>query len=159
MKFFKNTLALALIAMSSTSFAMDKGQTSFDLNIGSHHSDDTHSGGIAYNEDNYGLGASYAYEDWLDIKAGFFDNSYNKTSVYVGGSLNKDYNFNGLVVSPSAALLLTTGYQDTPENAPAVAPIPLLGLAVGAGPVRANIGYVPFGETRVFTLQMQFIID
>lgn len=147
------------LLLSADAFAMKKGGYALDINLASHHSKDTYNNGTAYNEDNFGLGASYAWEDWLDLKAGFFDNSYNKTSTYVGAFVHKDFRYGELVLSPGVAGFLMTGYDNTPENAPEVAPIPVFGLGVGYSRVKANLGYNPFGKVDVWMLQMSLELN
>ena len=62
-----------------------------------------------------------------------------------------------MLILISGALLLTTGYQDTPEDAPVVAPLPIPGIAFGHRALRLNFGVVPFGNVNFAVLQMQIV--
>jgi len=138
--------------------ALNVYEWSMDINTGSKHSDQTYGNNRYYNEDNKGLGVSYGYTKYLDVKMGFFENSYFKTSTYAGLVLNKDfYIFNDILISPGLGLMLTTGYDDTPVNAPTVAPIFHPSISFGHKLIRSTIGYIPYGEDKVVTFQTQIL--
>ncbi|MGD2117401.1 MAG: hypothetical protein PVG66_03515 [Chromatiales bacterium] len=147
--------------MHSAGHAMDKGEWSIDLNGLSWHDENHYTdNGVtkSYNETNPGVGASIAYRDDLDIKFGFFENSYREQSAYAGVYYHKDfYTDGGWTVAPGVSLLLVSGYDDTPEDAPVIAPIPILGVSFGHKSARFNLGYVPFGEVDFATLQLQIV--
>ncbi|MGH1441762.1 MAG: hypothetical protein ACRBBR_16735 [Cellvibrionaceae bacterium] len=150
------------ILFSSNTLALDSYEWSMDINTGSKHSDQSYKNSYGnnqyYNEDNEGFGITYGYKDYLDIKMGFFENSYFKTSTYIGAVLNKDfYIFNDIVISPGLGLMLTTGYDDTPIDAPVIAPIFHPSISFGHKLLRSTIGYIPYGEDKVITFQTQIL--
>ena len=147
-------LLLGCVLLPTVSSAMDKGNWGLDLNLASRHSRDNYGTG-AYNEDNFGLGVAYAWRNDWDLKLGFFDNSYDKTSVYAGAIWHKDFYRGNWTIAPGVGLLLVTGYENTPEDAPVVAPLLLPAVSIGHRAMRANIGYVPFGKVDFFTFQLQ----
>ena len=154
----KKLLCLSLLLVSVQIQALEQGEWNFDLNVASKHSEESYGSGD-YNEENWGLGASYGYWDNLDLKFGFFENSYDKTSVYAGAFYHKDFYFGDWTVAPGVGLLLATGYDDTPENAPVVAPILMPAITFGHRAVKANVGLIPFGQVKAATLQLQFNFD
>lgn len=144
--------------LPGSSLAMQQGEWSLDINGASWHAERRYNDDGTrrkYNQDNPGLGGSYAWRDWLDIKAGFFENSYYEDSVYAGVYLHKDYYAGNWTVAPGLSLLLVSGYDDTPQDAPAIAPIPVLGVTFGHRALKLNLGLVPFGDVEFATLQLQ----
>ncbi|MGH1485069.1 MAG: hypothetical protein ACRBCI_02540 [Cellvibrionaceae bacterium] len=153
---FRYCVFIVIWMCSSQLFALDANEWTLDINTGSKHSSETYGKNKYYNEENNGFGMTFGYSDMIDIKIGFFDNSYNKSSVYGGAVFNKDYYiFNDIVVSPGVGLMFTTGYHDTPIDAPALAPIVYPTITIGHKTLRSTIGYVPYGEDTVFTFQTQ----
>ena len=39
-----------------------------------------------YNKENFGLGVGYAFDDQFEARAGFYDNSHDQLTVYIGGA-------------------------------------------------------------------------
>lgn len=153
---YRYTALLVLVLFSQPLFALEPYEWTLDMNTGSKHSSDTYGKNKYYNEENNGFGMTYGYSETLDIKAGFFDNSYNKTSFYGGAVFNHDYYvFNDMVISPGLGLIFATGYRNTPANAPAIAPILYPTITLGHKTLRSTVGYVPYGEDTVFTFQTQ----
>src|SRR5688500_5707906 len=98
-----------------------------------------------FNRNNFGLGATRELRDWLEVKAGWFENSYEKTSLYGLVALKwQFYKKRSLSLAPGVALGAVSGYQNTPERTGALAPW-------GAGMLsvtyrerwRASVGYLP----------------
>ncbi len=174
----------ALIAMTSivatgTVVADGQREWSLDLNGLSRHSESRYvEDGVSreYNETNLGLGASIEWREWrdlvrrsawarwiddagidADLKFGFFDNSYDDISFYAGSFLHRDLGSGNWRLAPGIAVLLMSGYDDTPEDAPTVFPIAVFGLEVGHRAVKLNIGYAPWGEVDVVTAQLQLV--
>jgi len=150
------------ILFSSNTFSLELYEWTMDINTGSKHSDEAYQNNYGnnqyFNEDNSGFGVTYGYSEHLDVKMGFFENSYFNTSTYVGAVLNKDfYIFSDLVISPGLGLILTTGYDDTPINAPSIAPILHPSISFGHKLLRSTIGYIRYGEDEVYTFQTQIL--
>ena len=140
--------------------AMDAGDWSLDLNGLSWHSERSFSHeGVRreYNETNRGLGGSYAWNDDLDLKLGFFENSYYEDTVYAGVYWHRDFYWGDWTVAPGVAFLLVTGYDDTPRNAPEVAPLAIPGVALGRRAVRLNLGFMPLGSVKFAVAQLQIV--
>jgi len=159
LKLYTLFLAGLLISLLSLqTYALEVYEWTMDFNTSSKHSDATYGKNQYYNEENNGFGMTYGYSDYIDIKVGFFENSYFNTSVYAGAVLNKDfYFFNHIVISPGLGLMLSTGYDDTPLNAPAVSPIFHPSISFGYKALRSTIGYIPYGEDKVITFQTQIL--
>ena len=151
--------AVFFTALSLNTFALEANEWTMDFNTSSFHTSPTYANNKYYNEENNGFGFTYGYSEMLDVKVGYFENSYNKSSVYGGFVLNKDFYFlnNNLVVSPGMGLLLTTGYDDTPVDVPPVVPLLHPTISIGHRFVRSTIGYLPYGQDKVFTFQTQIM--
>jgi len=165
MRFPRIGAPLSLLTFLATLYpaanAMDKGEWTLDLNGASWHSERnyTYQGETSrYNQSNLGLGVTYAAHDNVDVKAGFFENSYDKTTLYAGIVLHQDFKSadNQWILSPGFALLLASGYDDTPENTPAITPLGAFTLSAGHRVLRVTLGYAPFGEVDVVTAQLQY---
>jgi len=90
------------------------------LNLGSKHIvafNDTD-----FNEINLGLGYTNYISDTTAIQLGFYNNSYNDLSTYIGF---KFYGRGGEVVKPFFSIALVTGYDALP-----LVPIPAMGIDV-----------------------------
>ncbi len=99
-----------------------------------------------YNQTNLGLGLSYDLNDWSDLKFGWFDNSYGKTSVY--GAIHGRYDFirgSHWMIAPGCGIGVVTGYHHTPDDLPVVSPLLIPTLTLGDEERwRILIGYLPF---------------
>jgi len=76
----------------------------------------------SFNETNLGLGYTNYINDTTAIQLGFYNNSYNDLSTYMG---LKFYGRWMEVVKPFLSIALVTGYEEIP-----VAPIPAVGIDV-----------------------------
>lgn len=136
-------------ALALTSFARaERGAFWLDANLASKHSEKNYvweNREHRYNERNFGLGATYEFSAWGEVKAGWFDNSYRRTSVYGMVNLKKNLLSNQRwLVAPGLAAGLVTGYQNTPEQTGALAPWGLVTLSIGdSSRWRVNLGYLP----------------
>ncbi len=154
------TCTLLVTSLSPIASAMDPEDWSLDINGLSWHSERRYvenGESSKYNQTNLGLGGSYGWSADLDLKLGFFDNSYEKNSFYAGVYWHRDFYYGNWTVAPGIALLLVTGYDDTPENAPAVAPLAIPGISFGHRALKLNFGFVPFGNVNFALLQMQVV--
>lgn len=173
--------SIAITSMFATTAALAESprEWSLDVNGLSKHSESRYDDdGVSreYNETNLGLGASIDWREWrdlvrrsawtqwiddagidADLKIGFFDNSYDDTSFYAGSFFHKDLGSGNWRFAPGVTVLLMSGYDDTPEDAPTVFPIAVFGLEVGHRALKLNIGYVPWGEVDVATVQLQLV--
>lgn len=112
------------------------------------HLPDTHMVKYQFNEDNAGLGIRYQVHENIDISLGFYDNSYHKTSVYVGAEAHTSRK---RLISIGIALATVSGYSDTPTETPLLL-LPV--VQIGPPQIGARIGYIPFGEIKFTTFQM-----
>lgn len=152
--------ALAVGSLWQPARAMEAGDWSLDLNGLSWHSERHYvDDGVAreYNETNPGLGASYAWHDDFDLKLGFFENSYYRDTVYAGVYWHRDFYWGDWTLAPGVALLLVTGYDDTPRDAPVVAPLAIPGVSFGHRAVRLNLGFMPVGSVQFAVAQLQLV--
>ena len=87
-------IAIFVIAVFSfQAQALDVYEWTLDINTGSMHGSSTYGTNQYYNEDNDGFGITFGYSDNIDIKVGYFENSYHNESFYGGFVLNKDFYF------------------------------------------------------------------
>lgn len=156
-----------LVALTAVSGAASPGRWWLDVNLASRHSRDTYfyEGRVQeYNSKNFGLGLSYDYSDWCDIKAGWFHNSYRKTSLYA--LVHPHYDF---LRSPhrmfavGAGVGAITGYDNTVDDLPPVSPMGILTFSISdERHWRATVGYLPFRQilgddhADVLTLQVSW---
>lgn len=143
------------------------GRWWLDVNLTSMHSRDTYfyQGRIhEYNARNLGIGVTYDYSSWCSIKAGWFENSYHKNSLYAVVHPHHDF-----LRSPRRLLAvglgagLVTGYDDTVDNLPPISPMAIPTLTISdERRWHVTIGYLPFrlllgdNHADVLTLQMGF---
>ena len=160
-------LAFGILAVAGPVAApAAQGDLWLDVNVGSRHSEDRYlwRGQVReYNERNLGLGLGYEWRSWLEAKAGWFENSYEKTSVYA--VVNAKWDLAGRsrwLVAPGISGGLITGYHDTPEQTGTVAPWGLLTLSLGnENRWRVVLGYLPSqlaleNSVDVATLQLSW---
>lgn len=156
--FIKSVFFILLSFVVLPASALEIYEWSVDLNTSSSHRDSSNNSRTFFNEENDGAGFTYGYSKHIDIKAGFFENSYFRTTVYAGAVLNQDfYLFNHFVISPGIGLIFATGYDNTPADAPIIAPIVHPSISFGYKYLRSTIGYIPYDDARVITFQTQFL--
>ena len=113
-----------------------------------------------FNETNIGLGLAKEVHDNVELKVGFYENSYNKTSKYAAGFVHANMTYGDFKVKPGVVAGVVTGYDETPELANKVQPIAYAVIAVEYKSVRVNVGYLPSrlvgGNTDVATIQFGF---
>ena len=115
-----------------------------------------------FNEVNLGAGLQYDFNDYIGAKAGFFDNSFDKLTVYSGLVLQYKFDLGPVNITPNITGGFVTGYDDTPVRAARFQLTGLPAVAVGTDSVRLNIGYIPGklmhgdeGGVDVITAQLQ----
>lgn len=160
--------ALCLIALSACSANAEevaRRRWWLDLNLSSYHSregyffrGDYHT----YNSRNFGIGVTYDYRSWCSIKGGWFENSYDKTSVYA--LINPYYDFLKSAdwrIAIGVGVGAVTGYHDTVDALPPISPMGILTLTVAdERRWHVSIGFIPFREllgsdhADVLTLQV-----
>ena len=142
----------------------EKGDFWLDINVASKHSEQRYIWERRvreYNEKNLGLGATYELTEWCEVKGGWFENSYERTSVYA--LLNAKWNrwrYRGWFLAPGLAAGIVSGYDNTPERTGVIAPWGMVTLSIGAvNRWKINLGYIPSrivmrGAVEVATLQV-----
>lgn len=146
---------------SHAAHALNPGELTLDLNGASWHSESqyTYQGTTShYQQSNPGLGLTYAFDDHINLTAGFFENSYRKTTVYAGAVIHQDFRSadDEWVLSPGIALLLGTGYEDTPEETGTIAPVAAFSLSAGHKNLQLGLLYIPFGDVDMLGVQLQY---
>ena len=98
------------------------------------------------NQNNFGIGLSFKYSQSIDIAVGYYRNSIDHPSTYVGGSIhtsNKYLNFN-------VCMGLVTGYEEL-DRIGLIVPIILPGISVTYNRVKLRVGIIPVGGNPALT--------
>jgi hypothetical protein len=122
-----------------------------DFNVASVHSQENYyidGAATPFNEDNQGLGIRYGLTDHVDVMAGFYDNSFHKTSVYAGVEWHTSREY---LVSVGVAVAAVTGYSGTPTETPLIF-LPVVQL--GQPEIGMRFGHMPVGEVKFTTFQL-----
>ena len=145
-------LVVAVIATLSTAARADHpysdaGTFTLDIHGFSKHSDRCYRGCTKeYNEQNYGLGLTYASRDWLDLSVGTFKNSFNNQSTYAALAFNNDIHYGLITMSPTLMLGVTTGYEGISKRSwGTYSPVVVPSLTFKAGAFSTNVGFIPQG--------------
>jgi len=150
-------VAALLTGMFLSECKAAEGDLWLDINMGSYHQrgywwtrDDN--GNIQegeFNQKNFGLGATYGINKYVNINTGFYKNSYNKQSLYAGTVLKYPLPIpsDWLRIEPGIKLTAATGYTGTVDehhtvNGIMVVPMAHLGVQL-VDRVGFNIGYIP----------------
>ncbi|MGH1537140.1 MAG: hypothetical protein ACRBDX_03700 [Gammaproteobacteria bacterium] len=124
-----------------------------ELHLTSYHLDDD-----GYEEDNYGLGVAYYFKECWSATGGFFNNSYDDISIYVGVAYSYDLCVSDKFVCSLGALGgLVTGYEDNIDHAGDLYPIILPELKLGYQQYFLKSRFIPdLGDnaSAVLTLSM-----
>jgi hypothetical protein len=146
-KIFNVLLGIAIaVCIPSTGLAISG--LWLDVNITSIHSEEAYVWNgreRQYNDRNFGLGIGYEVNSWLEAKAGWFENSYEKTSFYAVAQGKLDLlKKSPWIIAPGCALGIANGYQNTPEQTGEITPWGLVTLTIGhEDRWRINLGYLP----------------
>lgn len=135
---------IALAILASFQLHAEQSDTWINVHLGSNHLDlDTFTqDNVAreFNEQNLGLGISHEFVEHWDVRAGFFENSYYKTSVYLAVSPHTSYQ------KPIAVALqagIATGYGGTPIGDGDLVPFIMPTISVNIKSFRGELGYIP----------------
>jgi hypothetical protein len=145
-----------LKSTAASAFCLEEGGLALDINIASAHENSTYGNNIKYNENNFGLGLSYGHSDNVDIKIGFYNNSYNTTTTYMATTWQKNYHFKNLTISPGIGAFIVTGYDSAPEFAEKYQPGVIPTVTFAYHKIALNVGLVPsIKSNNVVTFQLQ----
>lgn len=153
----KIVLTLITISIIATSIGLAKAD-SIDVNVASYHFDDTYD----YNQFNAGAGYTKDINKHWQAKAGFFENSFDKTSVYAMGRLKFDADWGGMGVNFG----LMTGYDNIVKpgmpdsiknlNKYQLVVIPALNFKL-FGDSYIEVGYIPqIGKDTINMITLQY---
>lgn len=156
-------LALATPLLAGYEIAKaDEGDLWLDVNLASYHTAaheycDSNKCD-SYNQFNYGLGLTYDIDGTMGVTGGFYQNSYNKTSIYGGMVFKHDFTYGKVAVSPTLLAGFVTGYADTEVKANFLKMMALPAVSVSYDHVRVLVGYLPMktlgsAGTDVLTFQ------
>ena len=138
-------------------FSAAVGADSLDLIVGSKHTVDSwktttthrYAGGsyqtteyTEFNENNLGLG----YNADNGFSAGFYDNSFNKTSVYAGATFQTQQKYLNVGITVGGI----TGYEHI--TGMTVTPMAMPFVTAGTETVKVKVGYIP----GAFTFSLNF---
>jgi hypothetical protein len=135
-----------LVTVISTALLFFSTQIfSFEGWLNTHLASIHYQSGYDYNEKNFGLGLSYTVSPEFDLITGFYENSYNKTSSYVGFTRHTANN-SGFSVGISAVLV--TGYEDTRYTSAKVIAMFIPQLTYSLKKIRVELGVIPSFSKR-----------
>lgn len=143
-------LFIAALAMGGACSPARAGDLFLDINGYSKHSLDGYKYRGVYhqfNSRNTGLGLTTGLGKYFEASAGFFDNSYGRTSGYVGAKLKHDFAHGHFRVSPGINVGVASGYQHTPVHSAALQPVLIANVRVTWRGVGATLGYLPRTNT------------
>lgn len=150
----KLTLLAASTLLASASAFAGQGDMWVNAHLMSKHGSDNYTDIRTdeikpYNETNLGLGLEYEMKDNSSIRAGFFDNSHNETSVYGLVNVHTSY---GTGVSVGINVGLATGYEARSGTTVTMVVLPAINFQYDR--VRVELGAIPaIGEySSVMTL-------
>lgn len=115
-----------------------------------------------YNQFNPGLGISYQFNDYTEVRGGGYRNSHNNNSFYFGGAV---YTNSNNLLGAGVVGGFVTGYNDLILNADfeheAVQPFVMPALFINHGRVRVEVGYIPsladgMADTLTLTTGIRF---
>lgn len=166
----RHSIAVAVILFMFVAFGSPevhaaKGDFRIDLNLASKHtnaSQYTHNGKTEdYNERNFGLGLAYDIDGTFEVTGGFFRNSYDKHSNYLGIKAKHDFIFGYVTVTPGITAGFVTGYDDTEVDAPKYQPMAVPSISVEYNNFSTTVGYIPLrtvsdASTDVVTFQLGY---
>jgi len=116
-----------------------------------------------FNESNAGLGITHEVYNNLEAKAGFYDNSYNKESLYIAANFKLPWVVREITLSPSIAVGLVSGYNNTPMHSGMLQPYVMPNFQIRYKHAGMLLGYIPGAESgknevpvSVVTLQFQY---
>ena len=149
-----NLLLAAIILFFSTSVHSSNGW--INIHLGSHHLQsyyEVNGEPHPYNEANFGMGVSLPIASNIDALAGFYENSYNKTSAYVAANLHTA-NSRGFSIGVNSGIV--TGYGNTPVKGEKLRLMLLPHVTYALKNFRTEIGYAPSfgieGSTSIIVL-------
>ena len=106
-----------------------------------------------YNQNNFGIGLAIPVSEKLDAITGFYDNSYNETSIYAGVNY---HTANKYGLSAGINLGLVSGYDDTPNTDYKVIVMLVPHITYAVKNLRTEFGFIPSygveGKTSAMTL-------
>jgi len=157
-------LAVSVLLLFAYDIQAAEGDLWLDFNLASKHtnaSQYTYKGETKdFNESNLGAGLSYDIDGTFEATAGFFRNSYDKNSTYVGVKAKHDFRFGRVLVAPGVTVGLVTGYDDTEVQGAKLQPLAVPSLTFTFDKFRGTVGYIPLrlvssdAETDVITFQI-----
>lgn len=127
------------------------GELFLDINGISKHSQSTYwyqGQEIPFNSENPGIGITYKARPHLDLKSGFYKNSYYRTSAYAAINISKEFRIEKVGVTPGVMFGVATGYTDTPMYSHVLQPSVFLTVGIKLSGTGFNIGYIP-GLTKL----------
>ncbi len=146
----KTIVVTLLFVFSTQAHSLDGW---LDIHLASSHANRTYvdqSGNdVKYNQSNLGLGLSLPVNANIDARAGFFENSFNKTTVYLGADFHTNSN---KYFSAGINTGLASGYKNTPANTSTLTPmlVPYVNFIVNN--FRAQLGLIPAIDPKQVTV-------
>lgn len=135
--------ALAMVWVCSPARA---GDLFLDINGYSQHSRDTYRyrGRIHdFNSRNAGLGLTVGLGNYFEVSGGFYKNSYDRTSGYLGAKLKHDFVLGHFRLTPGLSVGLASGYQHTPIHSAYLQPALITTVRLTYRGVGTTLGYIP----------------
>lgn len=135
--------ALAMLGCASPTRADD---LFLDLNGISKHNKSTYLYRGAthdYNSRNTGLGLTAGLNKYFEASGGFYDNSYDRRSLYTSVTLKHDLPYRDFRITPGISVGVVTGYKHTPVHAATLQPSLIASVRATWRGVGFTVGYIP----------------
>lgn len=114
-----------------------------------------------FNGNNAGLGITHEVFPNVEAKVGFYNNSYQKESIYAAANFKLSWVAKGISFSPGVLVGLASGYSNTPMHSGVLQPYVMPNFQVRYRHAGVMLGYIPGAssgkdEKPVSVLALQF---
>jgi hypothetical protein len=116
---------------------------------------------VTFNDRNFGIGLTHEFRRSFEVKAGFYQNSYYRTSGYALANFVYHQHLGPVTLAPGIGIGLVSGYRGTAcdytHGHSDVEPALFPNLSLGTSAARLNIGAIPRvkGDLNVLTFQLE----
>lgn len=137
----KTIVVTMLLVISTQVHSLDGW---LDIHLASSHAESTYNdqsgNDVEYNQNNFGLGLSLPVYANIDARTGFFKNSFNNTTVYLGADFHTNSN---KLISAGLNTGLASGYKDSPVHTSTLTLMLVPYLTLKVKNFRTQLGFIP----------------